>query len=722
MAKVVVDALGVEIQLSGSLNKHLKAGISLVNPSGEAAKLKASLDKRLSEASFESTRFGFEFEDDVDVIGGELRFEAGASSGISLFQAGKTVLKGSDFGAKGALTVGANRAAVGVDFTATVGSEQSLDKGDLSFLFGANKQVRFANYRSFTGTTKLRTALTQTIQRFHTPTDVEGLRELLNDLPKDSALSMAGEGSLKFDGSLKVSSTGAPFATVDVPLTDNKLTVTPSGSVSLGVSAEISSQHELRIVTLSKNRFRLGYFNRDAEELEVTVSAKAGPSVEIGDTNFLQKVIDATSGQPKVDKDFLKGLALPAERVKLLEHTVKAAFSTQLEASLDLALRSLRADEAAFLFTVDVSKLDAKGEAAVEAALAGDLSVIAGEKVAGVTVERSVFRELSERGSTLKINLIGIFNYLSVAELISKSEFFRDTETGELLIVDSAEVRRRGALLKPKKIAKLRAESALLTAAYAVCRGIQDGPELKLDYWYFRYRKDTSRSRMKDLLDVPVALALLKESELDQELGEGIEEYGRSAISIESKYEKAQLLSLFMDGDRRRTAKDYLAIGRKALGLLVRPGDEDEGFRKLATDDDLWKKLDANPAPSAVQETLKAHGIRATADVFYAAITGWASAMAELSKAVADVTSHIKAKTGVRVLFKGTDSPPEIKDAEFKDLRKKLKQSMEKAAGKVKATFDEPWGAVAMDLAGGRGGAASVRIVCDELRAKVFER
>ena len=719
MAKVTIDALGVEIPLGGSLGKHLQAGFGLVDPGGEAAALKASLDGRIGAASFEKTRFGFKFKDDVSVNGGELTFEAGASSGISLFGTGKTVLKGEDFGPKGALTAGANRAVLGVDFTAKIGGQQALDDGDLSFLFGANKEVRFANYRSFTNSTKLRTAITRTFEDFHTPTDMEGLREMLDDLPKDSALSMTGEGALKFSGKLAVSSTGAPLATVDLPLTDQELKVVPSAEISLGVSAEISSRHELRIITLSKNRFSLGYFNRDAEELEVTVSAKAGADVEIGGKDFLQKVVDATSSQPKVDKAFLKDLKLPAERVKLLEDTVKAAFDTQLEGSLDLALRSLSADEAAFLFTVDLSKLDEDGERAVEAALAGDLSQIAGEEIAGVTVKRSVFRKLKERQYTLKINLFGIFNFVSIGEFLEKSEMFRDNETGELLIVDSAEVRRRGALLKQKKIAKLRAESALLTAAYAVCRGIQDGPELELDYWYFRYRKDTSRSRMKDLLDVPVALGLLKEGKIAEELGEGIEEYGRSAISIESQYEKARLLALFVKGEKRRTADDYVEIGREALGRLVREGDKNESIRLLVTDDGLWNALDANPARDL--EILEERGIKG-ASPYYRAITGWANAMEDLSEAVAEVTAYIEEKAGVRVLIKGPATKPEIKDAKFKDLRKKLKKKMKSAAGKVKATFGEPWGVVAMDLAGGREGEASVRIVSDELRSKVFER
>ena len=91
----------------------------------------------------------------------------------------------------------------------------------------------------------------------------------------------------------------------------------------------------------------------------------------------------------------------------------------KLELSVAAEFGSLAADEAAFLYEIDLTTLGADGKKAVHAALEGDLSGLAdaGALPAGIREVRSILSRARASRFRVKVNLLGIFNFASVSQL-----------------------------------------------------------------------------------------------------------------------------------------------------------------------------------------------------------------------------------------------------------------------------------------------------------------
>ena len=126
-----------------------------------------------------------------------------------------------------------------------------------------------------------------------------------------------------------------------------------------------------------------------------------------------------------------------------LSDAIKGGVNHSLQACLDVILSAATDDQAAFQYEIEPARLSPDASAAVLRALQGDLSLLTGMEgdmqdggtlAPGVTMMNSVLSETRKRGVILKINLLGILNYLTVSELIPNSEILTDAVTGDVTI------------------------------------------------------------------------------------------------------------------------------------------------------------------------------------------------------------------------------------------------------------------------------------------------
>src|SRR5262249_51808300 len=113
---------------------------------------------------------------------------------------------------------------------------------------------------------------------------------------------------------------------------------------------------------------------------------------------------------------------------------------------------------------------------------------------------------------------------------------------------------------------------------------------------YVELHDKTNRQTMKDNLDIAQALNLLSQEAKQARLGE-TQQFGRTILYAETRYDQSAAARLFLEGDEPRTLDQYERAGRKALDLLVQ-ADDPEAYRRLpATDDNLWKQMKDAGAP-----------------------------------------------------------------------------------------------------------------------------
>ena len=201
-------------------------------------------------------------------------------------------------------------------------------------------------------------------------------------------------------------------------------------------------------------------------QADLTVSASA--SVSFRGTDLLSALLGAIGGSG-ADPKVLEGLT-DAEK-ETFNAALQDGVNHSLQASLDLALSTMADDEAIFEYEIQPGALDGVSTGAVNRALHGDLTALTGlASPAGVTLRSTVLTRMRSKGVTLKVNLLGIVNLISVSKLISRCEILSDAASGSVTIKETAASERISAISDPyarqEALRKALFESVLVTTTY----------------------------------------------------------------------------------------------------------------------------------------------------------------------------------------------------------------------------------------------------------------
>ena len=329
----------------------------------------------------------------------------------------------------------------------------------------------------------------------------------------------------------------------------------------------------MRARKLDANTVELGYYTKQGEEFEIRASAQAGVSAKIGSFDLIPILLRRISSDPEADEAALAQAGLDKKRISDIECAIQAGLDRSLAVAAGFELAALESDAAAYLFHVELDKLTAEGRVAVHNALDGDLTAIEQNTgTHGIRLVRSIFSRIDERKHTFRVNLIGIYNSVSVSDLMLKGEVLFDPDQGGLVISDQATARRIGAAMlnfaaDPDKLRQVTAEHFLLTAAYRAS-GIAQGPELESSHSYFEYHRKTNRQAMKDNLDAVEAAGMLGGGAKQARLGP-IDDFGPSSFLLEARYPARLCSSLFLEAGRAAQAR---RVRRHRTPRAGRPG------------------------------------------------------------------------------------------------------------------------------------------------------
>ncbi|MBI4873315.1 MAG: hypothetical protein HY822_01640 [Acidobacteria bacterium] len=595
---------------------------------------------------------------------------------------------------------------VSLSLKASAGTKATTRAGKLSFGFEPGASIEIVNYRKFStqpSPPSIASALKETFAAFSLPGDVDDLAALA----EGSVAVLNGRGTLRVKCSANLLALANPLASLSLPLGAGELSVAAGGSVTVGASVRITGEYQIRARKLGANRVRLGYYKKRATETIVEASAGAGLTAGAGDFEIYPAVLEALSSDPKTDRAALQQAGLPADRIAAIEGAVKAGLERKLELAVHAELGTLDSTQAAFLYEIDLDRLDAAGRDAVHLALGGDLSGLdrdEGAALAGVTCLRSIGTALHQRRLSLKVNLLGIYSFISVSKLTLSGRVVYEPVTGDLTIADTATADRIQAarapfLAEPERLRKVLAESFLITAAYRCGKSVASAPALKSAHTFFEMNARTNRQMFGDDLEVAVALGVLSQAEQERLLG-ALNDFGSTAFYAETRYDDERTAALFLDRGRPSPIEEYERAGREAIQLLVRPGDIDEYRRRPAIDDTLWNRMKPagqfNLKPLFPDLTGQQVGVLG-AD--YSVIVWWAGTMHKTAQKLAELRALVEANPSL-----SADDP------RFRSLRDDLAKHLEKVARDTKEEFGRPWGLIAMDRVSGRTAEATVQI------------
>ena len=124
-----------------------------------------------------------------------------------------------------------------------------------------------------------------------------------------------------------------------------------------------------------------------------------------------------------------------------------------------------------------------------------------GEAGPGITFVRSILTRTKERGTTFKMNFIGLFNFLSLSDFISKSQVIHEPVSGDVVFKETASGERIEVITLPQAQEKLRKaifDSILVTTAYRSSGALET---MQMECSQVHSRDKTNERTMSDHLD-----------------------------------------------------------------------------------------------------------------------------------------------------------------------------------------------------------------------------
>jgi hypothetical protein len=605
---------------------------------------------------------------------------------------------------------------VSVGFHGALDLGVSGSNGDLTFGFDKTSTVSLEYLKAFRlgpGEPKLGEALGQTLSCYVIPADLTDLGALgINDIA-----TVSGEGSLKVSGGVKVTASPNPLASVDLPLGVGAIALSAGTTAALSATFTISGSYQIRARRKDKDTIELSFLRERGTTLKADLSVSGGITAKLGDTDLIAAVLGAISSDPIGDKKLLADLQ-PAE-IKTLTDAIKGGLNHSLQASLDAVFSAQADDQAAFQYEIQPAQLSNAANLAVHMALDGDLTLLTlmedigpqgGVLAPGVKMLNSVLTTVRQRDITLKINLLGILNFLTVSELVRHSEVLTDAVSGDVTIKETVTGNRISAIVEPmarnEALRKAIFDSLLVTTSYRAGKAVAV-PNLSCDQMHFALNQNTNQQILGDYLSWFVALKLLTGEDKTSILSEFIDG-GPSTCILRTSFRDSDCSSMFLDKSGNPRAKqEYLEIGRQGLRALLDPQHQTiDYFRDGIVSDEIWPKAlqtGANPNLGIlVGLTTTDPRVRyLMGDVF--TIIGWAEGMVKAGAMVQDMRAFVDSAN------------PAPQNNEFKQKRDAFQKAM---AGVVKAStvrFDEPWGMVCLFWAGGSPNTAYAKSVAQKL-------
>jgi hypothetical protein len=656
---------------------------------------------------------------DTDVpvgAAGELTISGGASVGIGIHDAGSTILSASDL--QSPVTVPAGTSYTSLTLEAALQAGISGASGAIGFGFHAGTALRYSYFHPFdivAESPTVATAIGRTIQEAVFPGDLPDLREL----PVGAFASVAGEGKLSFSGSVSLSSSANLLASPKLPLVGTAA-LTHGATVNVDGAWTINGNFELRVSRPDAHHVRLLFYRRKGRSLSVTATAMAGLSATVRDRELLSTLMKAISKDPETDLIALVDAGLRDDTILAIQRAVEESINRSLTLSTQFQMSALGENEALFDYEVDLTRVGNDDEALLSDALHGRLTAIdrrAADPASPVRVLSSALRQLNQRKTRWRINLLGILNFASFVDLVREGTVMFDAASGALTATDKATAMRIQVTSRPlesdsEKLRRVLFESVMVTAAYQASRALGANVSLTAEQIYVEQHSPTKRHDLDDHYRALVALGLCEPAERDARLG-AIATFGPSTLAIQNRFDAAACDAMFLTVAREpRAMEDYERLGRQALLALLPADDPHRGYRRIALESEAtWRQVRA--LGGAIDANLPGH-IRRDATKLNVArgdvvtIMWWARAMSRAAKELVEMRSFLAER----------DAATLAGSKEFDEARAQLSKALGGVVSTTDARFDDPWDMLAMDEAAGRKGALEASIVSDRFAVR----
>jgi hypothetical protein len=633
-----------------------------------------------------------------------IQFQATLGNGFQLGTTAPTITLTPK--AQAVLRADATHAGLEVTGSFAVGAAASA--GDLTFGLSAAATVAIGFDKAFlppaAGVT-LGAAVGRMLSQFVIPASVADLKLL----QAGDVSTVSGQGCLKLSAGFDIAAPVNPLASVKLPLNAGTLDVKDGVMAGVSASVTLSGGYRIRASGLPGGAVRLRFERTKGAALRTDFTASASASVQFGTTSLLAGLLGAIGNNP-ADPALLAGLT--DDEKQTFNAALKDGVDHSLQASLTLALATAAQDDALFEFDIQPTALDAPSTAAVNRALHGDLTALAElPSPAGVTPRPSVLIRMRTHGVTLKVNLLGIVNLISLQQLVGKCEILSDQASGGVTIKETAQSDQIAAIADPyarqEALRKAIFESVLVTTAYRAS-GAVAMPGLHCSNLHFVINRNTGQDTVRGYLNWFAVLNLIATADLPALLA-GYPGEATSTCLLRTALDDAACQNLFLADGQPRPEAYYREFARQALRALLHPqASAIEAARYRFLDDQAtWARAVAIGPNPELRQLIPLAPLDPSFDQVLTQVSGdlydiqwWAGSMTRAGAALLTM----------RQFLQGRD-PRGLKDNPgFQRNCAALQKLMMSVVANSKARFGEPWGMVSLFWSAGSPAGATAAL------------
>ncbi|MGO8815167.1 MAG: hypothetical protein ACLQVG_10995 [Terriglobia bacterium] len=674
-------------------------------------------DVPLTGFPLKSTEIGLAFTQPTSVATTSPQFAGSAAVAATLcVVTGGKLFDPDPYGSP--IEVPSGSAYLGLGVKATLAPGVDITSGKLAFGFTAGSTVCLSHYRlvATTPTTPtFKAALQTSLQDYAIPLSPDDFASLgIGDLA-----TIEGTGSLQLTGTFDLLTSVNPLVSVTSAALPATVQIQEGAKIAISACLTITGDLQIRIQKVDAQTVRMGFYRKRGGDLTVQVNPSVGITAGTTSVDFISAVLGVVGPNPLPSSDQLEKAGLAKEKQDSIERALKAGIQRSLQLSIQEELLASSSQEVAFLYEISLNDLGPDGRNAIQDALRLNLSTLSESPQSlprGIREIQNVVTTTRTIGQSLKLNLLGIYNFTSVSDLVLKGAVLTDPASGEILITDTATANQvSGAinfLANPDKLRKVLAQSFLITAAYRCSGLIAHPPSLKASYWHFDEHAQTDRATMTANIHVLSTMGLISAAQEGQSLALGTD-FGHSTFYVTTDYNDALSQGLFLSNDGQpRARSEYEQIGRKAMQLLIQPGGDDDFRLRPLQDDAIWQQVQATGGTLGnLAELFPDLSPDSQIPIIagdYVLIAWWASTMANMGQSLSAAKR-----------FFSSAPPPSSDSPAFAKVQSDLWHQMADVARNTHDRFSDPWGLLAMDLASGQKSVASARIVSAGLTLNV---
>jgi hypothetical protein len=428
--------------------------------------------------------------------------------------------------------------------------------------------------------------------------------------------------------------------------------------VALAGSIAISGEFVFRSWKKSDTELLIGLYKKKGTALTVSFLAEAGMEAEQGTTDLIKKVFGLLA--PKADTSMLG--ADPGGITTALKQSVDHSLLMSLNASCSAAF----SDESAFVYMVDLTRHPDETDAALNAAIRGNWTPIA--RLPNSRELKSAIGHTIRTNHKMVVNVLGIYNYASVAEFMRNCTVVHSIEDGSATITDTETAKRITVAAAPYQAVtdQLRhalSEAAISTAAYSFAK-TANSSTLTSSQTLVTYSQSADAGKLKNNLAPAIPLGLATAGQIAAAIAGGPHKH--ALVQFEQKIDDAAAQQMFLNPATGKPWQhpELVKIGIAQLRALLDPNDPTDKRRIDFLD--RWPE-NQPPAPFSVD---------------WLDITWWADAVANAA------AKWVTAKAAFANVTTGDD--PAL-NAAFMQARKDLARALLNMSKNEHSAFTPGW-------------------------------